>query len=314
MMRAPEFWRRRGPLALLLAPLGMLYGMSVAWKAHHARPYRAKARVICVGNLTAGGSGKTPAALAIGAHLQAQGYKVFFLTRGYGGALAGPLRVSNAHRAQNVGDEALLLARTAPTIVARGRAAGARMAESAGADIIIMDDGHQNFSLAKDLSLVVVDGESGFGNGLMIPAGPLRESVNQGLARADTVLVMNDGHPDLGNYRGVVMRARLVPDGATLKGQHVFRFCHGIGRPERFIASLRQAGAIIAGQRFFADHHVFQESEIAALRKDAGGAQLITTEKDFMRLVAPAAIAVLKVRAEFEDALGHLLDRRTRPV
>src|SRR4051812_45303600 len=196
-MRTPEFWRRRGLAALLLAPLGLLYGASVAWKARHAKPYRARAKVICIGNLTAGGSGKTPVALAVAARLQARHRDIFFLTRGYGGAERGPVRVDPEGDAARFGDEALLLARTAPTIMAGDRAAGAILAVAEGAGIIVMDDGHQNFSLAKNLSLVVVDGEYGFGNGLMIPAGPLRESVPQGLARADAVIVMGDGSPDL---------------------------------------------------------------------------------------------------------------------
>src|SRR5579871_1172787 len=142
-MHAPEFWQRRGFVSAMLAPLGALYGASVAWNARHARPYRSKARVVCVGNLTAGGSGKTPVAIAIAGLLKAKGHSVFFLTRGYGGSQAGPLRVEPGQTAAQVGDEALLLARSAPTIVSRDRAAGAAMAESEGADIIVMDDGHQ---------------------------------------------------------------------------------------------------------------------------------------------------------------------------
>ena len=311
-MRAPDFWKRRGVPALLLAPLGALYGASVAWKARHARPYKAKARVVCVGNLTAGGSGKTPVALAIAARLQARRTSVFFLTRGYGGSERGPVQVSATSDAARMGDEALLLARCAPTIVAHDRADGAAYAEARGAKIIVMDDGHQNFGLAKDLSLVVVDGESGFGNGLMIPAGPLREPVAQGLARADAVIVMNGGEPDLGGYRGPVLRARLAPVGDGLRGQQVFAFA-GIGRPAKFVASLEEAGAIVTGTQFFADHHPFRHGEIAALKSRAGAARLVTTEKDFVRLDAEdrAGIVTLPVRAAFETeaALDRLLDR-----
>jgi tetraacyldisaccharide 4'-kinase len=311
-MRAPEFWKERGPVASLLAPLGALYGASVAWKARHARSYRAKARVLCIGNLTAGGSGKTPVALAIGARLQTEGRKIFFLTRGYGGSEHGPAQVSVDRDANQMGDEALLLARTAPTIVARDRAQGAARADASGAEILVMDDGHQNFTLTKDLSIVVVDGESGFGNGLMIPAGPLRESVSQGLTRADAVIIMGDGDPGLNGYRGPVLRARLVPDGDALKGQHVFAFA-GIGRPEKFVASLKASGAIVTGSQFFADHHFFQAGEITALKTKAGGARLVTTEKDFVRLgeKARTGIATLPVRAVFENeaALDQLLMR-----
>lgn len=311
-MRAPEFWNRGGAAATLLAPLGALHGLSVAWKALHAKPYRATAKVVCVGNLTAGGSGKTPVALAIAAFVQAKDRKVYFLTRGYGGSEAGPAEVKPGDRTEQVGDEALLLSQAAPTIVARDRAQGAALAGARGADVIVMDDGHQNFTIAKDLSLVVVDGESGFGNGHMIPAGPLRESVRQGLRRADAVIVMGHGNPDLRGYQGPVLNAQLVPEGDFLRGKRVFAFA-GIGRPEKFVATLKVAGALVMGSQFFADHHPFQPSEIAALRARAGSAQLVTTEKDFVRLKERdrAGIAVLKVQARFDNpaALDALLDR-----
>jgi tetraacyldisaccharide 4'-kinase len=320
-MRAPEFWNRRGLAAMLLAPLGLIYGASVGFKARRARPARVSARILCIGNLTAGGSGKTPVALAVGARLKAQKRNVYFLTRGYGGHNVGPVLVFGGHTAAEVGDEALLLARYAPTIVARDRAKGAALAVAQGAEIIVMDDGHQNFTLAKDLSLVLVDGESGFGNGLTIPAGPLRESVDQGLARADAVIVMGDGCPDLQNFAGPVLRARLVADGEAFRGRSVFAFA-GIGRPEKFLASLKAAGAQVTGSRFFADHHPFRDSEIDALRQAAGSAQLVTTEKDFVRLPAKdrAGIAVLPVHAEFQDPasldrlLARLLDTPLTPV
>ena len=311
-MRAPEFWKRRGPAALLLAPLGAIYGASVAWKMRHARPHRSQARIVCIGNLTAGGSGKTPVALAIGARLQARGRHVFFLTRGYGGSERGPAQVQSSDDAGRMGDEALLLAQCAPTIVSRDRARGAAFAVAHGADTIVMDDGHQNFALAKDLSIVVTDGESGFGNGLMIPAGPLREGVAQGLARADAVIVMNGGMPDLQSYKGPVLRARLVPQANTFDGQRVFAFA-GIGRPEKFLTSLMETGAVVTGSHFFADHHAFKDGEIPALKARADGARLVTTEKDFVRLREKdrADIAVLPVRADFESktALDQLLDR-----
>lgn len=311
-MRAPEFWQRRSPAALLLAPLGLLYGAGVAWKARRATPYRAAAQVICIGNLTAGGSGKTPVALALGARLKARGGQVFFLTRGYGGTEQGPVRVQSDSGAARMGDEALLLARCAPTIVARNRAEGAAFAVAQGATAIVMDDGHQNFTLAKNLSIVVVDGESGFGNGLMIPAGPLREPVPQGLTRADAVIVMGNGSPDLHGYRGPVLRAKLVAEGEEFRGRRVFAFA-GIGRPEKFVASLEKAGAIVTGTQFFADHHPYRDGEIAALKALAGDAQIVTTEKDLVRLspLDRAGITALPVRAIFDDMalLDQLLDR-----
>ncbi len=315
-MRAPDFWRKRGAPALLLAPLGALYGASVAFKERHARTFDAEIPVICVGNLTAGGSGKTPIAIALADMLRAQGHKPYFLTRGYGGSTRGPALATRAHSAQVMGDEALLLARAAPTIVARNRAAGARLAKDKGASVIVMDDGHQNFSLRKSLSLVVVDGQSGFGNGLQIPAGPLREPVAQGLARADAVVLIvsersEDGSPGLDGFHGPVLRAHLKADIGSFAGKNVFAFA-GIGRPEKFVASLEAGGAHVTGSCFFADHHPYSDAEILQLKAVAGDAELVTTEKDFVRLSTEQrqGIRLLKIAAIFEDdaAIGRLLD------
>ncbi|HEX4272486.1 MAG TPA: tetraacyldisaccharide 4'-kinase [Rhizomicrobium sp.] len=310
-MRAPDFWQKGGALAALLAPLGALYGASVALKARSTKAFDPGLPVICVGNLTAGGSGKTPVAIAIAEMLRARNQRPYFLTRGYGGSERGPALASRGHTAAVMGDEALLLARTAPTIVARDRAAGARLAREKGATVLVMDDGHQNFALRKTLSLVVVDAETGFGNGYQIPAGPLREPVAQGLARADAVICVGDGAPDLKNYSGPVLRAHIKADGAAHAGQDVFAFA-GIGRPEKFVASLEASGANITGQCFFDDHHPYAEDEITQLKMVAGDAILVTTEKDFVRLTIQQRenIRVLKVAAVFDDraAMEALLD------
>lgn len=316
-MRAPDFWQSRGALASLLSPLGVLYGASVAFKARRAKPHDAGMPVICIGNLTAGGSGKTPIAIAVAQALRARGRKPFFLTRGYGGSEQGPVQVARAHSASAMGDEALLLVRAAPTIVARDRAAGARLAAEKDADVLVMDDGHQNFALRKSLSLVVVDAESGFGNGLMIPAGPLREPVRQGLSRADAVVLVGDGNPDLQNFSGPVLRARLVAETAPVSGKTVFAFA-GIGRPEKFMASLEEGGATVAGSCFFADHHPYTDDEILQLKAIAGETMLVTTEKDFVRLTVPQreGIRAIKAAAVFDNPaeLDRLLDRALAPV
>ncbi|HKX64764.1 MAG TPA: tetraacyldisaccharide 4'-kinase [Rhizomicrobium sp.] len=310
-MRAPDFWRRRSLIGRLLAPLGALYGATVAFKARRAKPFDAGIPVVCVGNLTAGGSGKTPVAIAVAEMLRAKGHRPYFLTRGYGGSEAGPALASRGHSAHVMGDEALLLVRTAPAIVARNRAAGAKLAREKGATMIVMDDGHQNFSLRKDLSLVVVDAETGFGNGYQIPAGPLREPVAQGLARADAVVLVGNGAPDLRGFRGPVLRVHLKPDGAAFADQPVFAFA-GIGRPEKFAAALEASGATITGSCFFADHHPYGEDEILRLKAAAKDAMLVTTEKDFVRLTASQkeGIHVFKVTAAFDEPaiLGGLLD------
>lgn len=315
-MRAPDFWHKGGALAALLSPLGALYGASVAFKARHARPFDPGLPVICVGNLTAGGSGKTPIAIAVAEMLRVRGHRPYFLTRGYGGSERGPALASRGHAASVMGDEALLLARTAPTIVARDRAAGAKLAREKGATVLVMDDGHQNFTLRKSLSLVVVDAETGFGNGRQIPAGPLREPVGQGLARADAVILVGserseDGHaakraqgdmPDLKGYRGPVLRAHLKAEGTAFAGQDVFAFA-GIGRPEKFVASLQASGANITGSCFFDDHHPYADDEVIQLKMVAGDAMLVTTEKDFVRLTTAQreGIRVLKVGAVFDE-------------
>lgn len=322
-MHAPEFWDRRDRWSRLavaaLAPLGWAYSASVAWKAHNAAPYRPKAAVVCVGNLTVGGTGKTPVAIAIARALIARGRRPFFLSRGYGGKLHGPILVMPGHRAADVGDEPLLLAAAAPVIVSHNRGEGAALAEAHGADVIVMDDGHQNFTLAKDLSLIVIDAQQQFGNGFVLPAGPLREFVSQGLARADGVVIVGKGGPALTCYSGPILHAHMTHvDAPDLKGRRVVGFA-GIGRPEKFFQSLRTFGAEIVTTKRFADHHVYKLSEIARLKARArtANALLITTEKDYVRLpdVEREGVAVLPVRAAIDnpDALELLLDRLYAP-
>lgn len=321
-MRTPDFWKRNDRLSrlavTLLSPAGGLYGVAVAWKAMNAKPWRAPVPVVCVGNLTAGGTGKTPVAIAVAHELRAHGRRPFFLTRGYGGQARGPLLVEPEHGADDVGDEALLLAAVGPTVVSRHRPSGARLAFARGADSIVMDDGHQNFSLAKNLSLVVVDAAEGFGNGRLLPAGPLRETVRAGLQRADAVILMGDGEMPLEGFSGPVLRARLeAVEGPALKGMRVVAFA-GIGRPEKFFRTLRSLGTIVAAEMPFGDHHAYRKEEIAALkvRALAENALLVTTEKDFARLGAAEreGIAVLRVKAVLDrQALAPLLDRLRLP-
>ncbi|HEX4078103.1 MAG TPA: tetraacyldisaccharide 4'-kinase [Rhizomicrobium sp.] len=307
-MRAPEFWSRTDfsarTLATTLSPLGLLYGASVAWKHRFQFPYRSHAFVICVGNLTVGGTGKTPLAIALTRMLRSEHIDVAMLTRGYGRNRGNALLVDpQKHGVETVGDEALLLAKVATTIVARNRADGARLAEAQGAHVIVMDDGYQNFTLEKDLSLVVVDGGTGFGNGRIIPAGPLRESLRQGLGRADGVILMGEGTPALPGFSGPVLRARLV-SGPRMDGKPLTAFA-GIGRPEKFFAMLRALGAELVQTFSFADHHAYSAAEIATLKTRARETNtiLITTEKDIVRLGASdrEEIEVLTVHAVFDD-------------
>ena len=318
-MRTPEFWypangRRTGPLPWLLAPFAMCY-MFAGWlRAFLARPYRAPVPVICVGNLAAGGTGKTPVALALAARLLDKGVKAHFLTRGYGGNIAGPVRVDQTrHRASDVGDEALLLAARAPCWVAHNRKAGAMAAIAAGAELLILDDGHQNPHLAKDLSLLLIDAERGFGNGRVIPSGPLREPVMRGLARANAVLMIGDGgnFPDFEKTQLRAHRQLSNPD--SLRNQRLFAFC-GIGAPQQFFDMLRQAGADLAGARAFPDHHPFTDDEIKQILSSAmtADATPVTTEKDWVRLSPPMRQKILAIGMEIrfsdEPALARLLE------
>lgn len=317
-MRTPDFWTSAsGParlLTALLSPIGWLYGATVAWKARNRRPFRSRARVICVGNLTVGGTGKTPVVAAIAETLTAYGRRVFILSRGYGGRARRATIVDlEQDTADEVGDEALILARSAPVIVARNRREGALLADEHHADIIVMDDGHQNFTLAKDLSLVVIDAEAGFANGAILPAGPLREPVSQGLERADAVVLVGMGCPDLRGFKKAQLRAKIAASiSKSLTGRRVVAFA-GIGRPDKFFQSLQDTGVEIVQTHAFGDHHVYTASEIARLSSRARGARadLITTEKDFVRLtpIEREGILTLPVQAEFEDkeALAELL-------
>jgi len=319
-MRAPDFWHSTRPAAracaALLAPLGALYGLSVRVRQARAKPYRAKARVLCVGNLAAGGTGKTPVAIALGRMLMERGMRIVFLSRGYGGSLAGPVAVDPLrHDSSDVGDEPLLLASLAPTVVALDRARGAALADALGANVIVMDDGFQNFQLAKDVSLVVVDGETGFGNEHLIPAGPLRETVQRGLERADAIVIVGEGDVALPAFSGHILRATLEPSAPQeLAGRPVFAIA-GIGRPEKFLDTLKTIGARVIGKRAFPDHHPYTAKELHALKRAAAesGALLVTTEKDFVRIDSAFrdGIVPVPVRAVFTGGPnpGILLDR-----
>jgi len=312
-MRTPEFWRAgRGGLAgTALSPLGALYGAAGALRQRMAQPRRIGIPVICVGNIVAGGAGKTPTALALALALQAKGLKPQFLTRGYGGRLAGPVQVDLAtHDAAAVGDEALLLARKASTWVARNRVAGGRAAEAARADIVIMDDGHQNPHLAKDLSIIVVDGGFGFGSGRLFPAGPLREPVARGLARANAIVIIGPDttgmHDALRNCPLPVLHAELLPGMEAYEiGERAVVAFAGIGRPEKFFETLEGIGCQLVGRHSYPDHHRFSPDEIMSLVEEAAGhgAELVTTEKDWVRLDmdSRAMIRTLPVQLEWRD-------------
>jgi tetraacyldisaccharide 4'-kinase len=305
-MREPAFWWRAPSSASgLLAPAAALYG-SFVMRRMARNGARAGVPVICAGNFTLGGAGKTPAAILIAAMLTEAGERPFCLSRGYGGSAAGPKRVEAGDTAGEVGDEALLLARAAPTIVAADRTAGAELAKAQGASVIVMDDGLQNPSLAKNLTIGIIDARRGIGNEKVFPAGPLRAPLEAQLARSDALLLVGDGDlprevssraPSLPVFHG-----RLLPDAAALaklKGQRLLAFA-GIGDPEKFFATIRAAGLDLARQRGFADHHRCSAGEAAELIETAAreNLTLLTTEKDFARMQGDAACASLAARAQ----------------
>jgi tetraacyldisaccharide 4'-kinase len=326
-MREPAFWwRPPGLAAALLAPAAAAYG-AIAERALRQTGQRSRVPVLCVGNLTVGGGGKTPTAIAIAKLYLVAGMRPIFLTRGYGGRLSGPIRVdAKVHRAADVGDEPLLLARAATTIVARDRVAGAALAQSIGADVIVMDDGFQNPSLVKDLALLVVDGRRGIGNGRVIPAGPLRAPLAVQLEYADALLAVGEakGASDVvaeATERGLsIFHGCLEPDPAAiaaLRGRRVLAFA-GIADPGKFFATLAAIGITAAATERFPDHHRYTATDVRRLltRADHEVLDLVTTEKDLVRLQGEQDAAELLARTtalpvslmfDEEDAVRRLM-------
>lgn len=316
-LQAPDFWYANpdDTVAFVLRPLGWIYALVGRLRHLFTTPFRTTVPVICVGNLTAGGTGKTPLAIAIGERLKAQGLRVAFLSRGYGADVPGAMIVDGTQDlAADVGDEPLMLAQYAMTVVSPDRPAGARLAVSRGAQVIVMDDGFQNPSLSKDLCFVVVDAAKGFGNGCVIPAGPLRERIEDGMSRANALILMGNGSSKLPDSKPV-MRAELVPvagEAQRLKDQTVVAFA-GIGLPQKFYETATACGATIKATKSYPDHYAYSEDDLAELRELAKthNAQLLTTEKDWLRLPASARreVDVLKVAAQFDDTSNTQLDQ-----
>ncbi len=314
-MRAPRFWYTGAFPSAALAPLGALWAAGARRRAARTGQ-RVGIPIVCVGNIVAGGAGKTPVAIALAGRLAGS----HFLSRGYGGREAGPIQVDlESHDHAQVGDEALLLARVAPCWVARDRVAGARAAAADGATSVIMDDGFQDPSLVKDVSLLVVDGHVGFGAERCIPAGPLREPIALGLARAQAAILLGeDRRESAARIRAIpLLRARLVPelDADALAGRRVVAFA-GIGRPAKFFDTLEACGAELAETFSFPDHHPYTTGEIRRLRVAARthGAALLTTAKDFVRVPPPERdhVSILRVTVAWEDEAA--LDRILAPA
>lgn len=302
--KTPEFWQHRTWRSALLLPLSWIYSSVYTLKTRFSKPYRSRLPVICIGGIVAGGSGKTPVLHALADLIQAQDIynRPVILTRGYGGTLKGPTKVDvSVHSAADVGDESILHAARLPTIVARDRAAGARLAEAMGADVILMDDGMQNTTLAKTLSFAVIDAAYGTGNGWILPAGPLRETMNSALKKIDGVIITGGMLPL--SLPKPVLQTRLSITSHHDKNRTYYGFA-GLGRPEKFRQTLESNGFRLVGFRSFADHHKYSRKDIETLLSHAGVHRLITTEKDIVKIPTEFhdRIDVLKISLAFEDA------------
>lgn len=320
-MHEPAFWYRPSSgMSLLLSPLAAIYGAIAARRMQH-KGFDAGIPVFCVGNYHVGGAGKTPTVLALVKLLRDLGETPVVLSRGYGGRLRGPVMVGpDRHLATDVGDEPLMLAQTVPVAVARERLDGLALAKSQGATVIVMDDGFQNPAIAKDVSLIVIDGHRGLGNARVFPAGPLRAPLSPQIDRSDALIVVGGGKAADAVAAAIaaqdkpVWTAQIKADEAalsSLRGQRVLAFA-GIGDPDRFFRTLAGNGVEVIRQRAFADHHPFTQNEIEALVSEAKGEALIpvTTEKDLARLgvggeLPPWAegIVAFPVKLEFDSPI-----------
>lgn len=294
-LKTPAFWYKNSLIAgmtgALLWPFSLIYRAGSFLRQNSVAPFHAGIPVVCVGNLTAGGSGKTPAAIALMNLLNENGIAAnpCFLSRGYGGTVTRPLFAHPVkHSYRDVGDEPLLLARHAPVIVSRDRKAGAMFAQERGHDLVIMDDGLQNPSLAKTLSFVVIDGHSGFGNGHVLPAGPLREPLKAGFGKADAFIIIGGDAQDIAAHLPTgkpVFHARLTPGNLQDEKESFVAFC-GLGQPDKFRRTLREKNLTVTGWHEFPDHYPFTPDDLARLDRDAlrKNARLLTTEKDAARI------------------------------
>ncbi len=285
-MKTPEFWKKDNLLSKILAPLGGLYAVATYLRLKTAAPYKAAKPVICIGNLTAGGSGKTPVALSIAKLLQDMGRNPFFLSRGYGGTVHNVVVNKMVHTPLQVGDEPLLLSETAPVVVNPDRASGAKLAIAHGADCLVMDDGFQNPGLYKDLAFLVFDGTYGIGNGRAIPAGPLRENFAAGLKRAQAVIILGEDKTGIATQTKLpIFYGKIVEEQPNIANRQVLAFA-GIGHPEKFYASLEKCGLNPVIKQNFPDHHGYTHAELQKLINLAEEKKLdiYTTSKDYVKI------------------------------
>ena len=304
-MKTPKYWETHNLISFLLTPAGWLYGAATAMRLKFKKSFSAPVPVICVGNLTAGGVGKTPVSMALAEILIKLGKKPFFISRGYGGKLSGVIVNPSKHSAKEVGDEPLILASVAPTVVCHDRAKAAEIAVDHGADVLIMDDGFQNPSLKKDVSLLVFSGQIGILNGKILPAGPLRERFSAGIKRADAAIFIGEDQTGLLSCLDMpVLKVLIKEEIPANKNTDVVAFA-GIGYPAKFYASLEKCGLHVVNAYDFPDHHFYKKDELKAIIKKAEkkGVPAYTTQKDFVKIPPSMQnnFQVLKIKAEFEN-------------
>jgi tetraacyldisaccharide 4'-kinase len=319
-MKAPNFWQTKNIISTLLLPFAGVYYCASKANYKRIKPVTLPIPVICVGNLTVGGAGKTPVALHIGELLKKKNIKAFFLSRGYGGTQKSPLRVDpEIHSASQVGDEPLLLARVLPTIIGRNRVEASKLAIEQGAELIVMDDGFQNPSLTKNLSLIVVDRRLSFGNERLLPSGPLREKVKSGIKRAGAIVIINPANfmpTSLPDIPFLLARSQAKPSMLALKDKKIIAFC-GIAIPNKFYYMLKSAGAEIVDKISFPDHYHYKQKDLLSLKEKAKehSAILVTTSKDAARMakdfkeeIKDIHIAEMELVFENQDKLEVLIE------
>ncbi len=285
-MKTPKYWQSNSFTSKILSPLGFLYGLMTQLRLKLKSPHKVSIPVVCIGNITAGGTGKTPVSISIAKLLTTEMYHPFFVSRGYGGKLQDVIVNNKKHTAKDVGDEPLLLSKQAPVVVNANRYAAAQKAVEQGADIIIMDDGFQNPSLHKDLSFLVFDGNYGIGNGKIIPSGPLRETLENGTKRADAIIILGKDKHDLAKRCGLpAFFGHTEAVQTTINNQDVVAFA-GIGHPQKFYHTLKQQGFNVVKTIDFPDHHFYTREELENIINEAKklNAQIYTTSKDFVKI------------------------------
>lgn len=297
-MKTPKFWQEPNWISMLLTPLGELYALATKLRLRFKKSKHVDIPVICIGNLTAGGTGKTPTAISLAVMLQSAGIYPNFLSRGYHGTLQNTQVDCTHHTPQQVGDEPLLLARIAPTFINADRYQGALMAQANQAECILMDDGFQNPTLYKDLSLLVIDGSAGFGNTKCIPAGPLREHITDGLKRAHAVLIINDEQNIAATFPLPCFKGKIVPSKLQLNNNRVVAFA-GIGRPEKFFDMLKGKGISVDKKAVFPDHYDYTRFDIESLLSEAGTLPLVTTTKDAVKVPRDMQNRLVVVSGQF---------------